>query len=487
MSQQAAEAVPSRYVQELRRELSILGNIVIVLSGITPASSVFIIVPFAIITAGTGAFLAMLFAGIIGVFMAFCWAELTTAFPITGGDYALVWHAFKGPWARAGGPLSMAMFALMVATTATIPAVIALGTSQYIANIVTVDTRIAGAVVCLAAGAVALLRIRTNAWITGVFLALELIALLVLTLLGIVNFHADRVGQLFSSWVVGDASGSLNPVTFGIILTATATGIFAYNGYNSAVYYSEETRGPSRHLATAILWALVITVLAEIIPTTAVLLGAPNLAAITASSAPMIDFLNATSSQTVETLVSLAVALAIFNATIAIVLASGRILYSSARDRAWPGAINTWLVTAHSQRHVPWVATAAVGILGAVLCLAVDLNTLIALTGADLVAWYWLITVAALVGRISGATANAPYRMPLWPLPPILGFLGTGYVALQQTTQSLLVAGATVVIGLVYWAVVILPQGGRAWTLREPLRDETVEEPIPVKSAAMVS
>ena len=116
-----------------------------------------------------------------------------------------------------------------------------------------------------------------------------------------------------------------------------------------------------------------------------------------------------------------------------------------------------------------------------------DLNTLIALTGADLVAWYWLITVAALVGRISGATANAPYRMPLWPLPPILGFLGTGYVALQQTTQSLLVAGATVVIGLVYWAVVILPQGGRAWTLREPLRDETVEEPIPVKSAAMVS
>jgi len=208
--------------------------------------------------------------------------------------------------------------------------------------------------------------------------------------------------------------------------------------------------------------------------TAAVLLGAPNLAAITASSAPMIDFLNATSSQTVETLVSLAVALATFNATIAIVLASGRILYSSARDRAWPGAINTWLATVHSQRHAPWVATAAVGILGAVLCLAVDLNTLIALTGADLVAWYWLITVAALVGRISGATDGSPYRMPFWPLPPLLALAALVYVTTQQTSTALIVTGATILIGLAYWVVYILPQGGRAWNLREPLRDEAL-------------
>jgi amino acid transporter len=480
------ETIRSRYEQELHRELSILGNVVIVLSGITPASSVFIIVPFIILTAGTGAFLALVFAAVIGVLMAFCWAELTTAFPITGGDYALVWHAFKGPWARVGSALSMAMLALMVATVATIPAVIALGTSQYIADIATVDTRVAGAVVCLAAGVIALLRIRTNAWITGIFLALELLALLVLTVFGIANFHADRVGRLFGGWVMGDSSGNLSPVSLAVIFTATATGIFAYNGYNSAIYYSEETKGPSRRLATAIMWSLVITVAAELIPTTAVLLGAPDLAAVTASSTPMIDFLNATSNKTIETLVSLGVALAIFNATIAIVLASGRILYSSARDRAWPGAVNTWLATVHSARHVPWVATAVVSILGAVLSLTVDLNTLIALTGADLVAWYWLITIAALVGRFSGATENAPYRMPLWPLPPILAFLGTGYVALQQTPQSLLVAGVTVVIGLIYWAVVILPQGGRAWNLREPLRDETVEGPVPAKTAAIV-
>jgi amino acid transporter len=473
MSQPEMATGGSGYKQELHRELSLLGNIVIVLSGVTPASSVFIIVPFMILTAGTGAFLALLFAAIIGVFMAFCWAELSAMFPITGGDYALVWHAFKGPWARVGGAASFATFALQVSVVVFIPAVIALGTAEYLKSVVTIDPPLAGAVVCLLAAAIAILHIRTNAWLTGVFLALELLALLVLTVLGIANFHGDRIGQLVSDWVVGDASGGLSPVTLGVIFTATATGVFAYNGYASVVNYSEETRGGSRGIGIAILWALVITVAAELIPTTAVLLGAPDLAKLTTDATPMTAFLLATSNDTVNTLVSLGVALAIFNATIAIVLASGRILYSGSRDRAWPGPVNGWLGTVHPQLRSPWVATSLVGIVGAAFCLFVDLGTLITLSGAALVANYALIAIAALAGRMSGATTASPYKMPLWPLPPLLALAGTAFVATQQTQQALLVTGATILIGLVYWAIFILPQGDRAWNLQQPLRDET--------------
>jgi amino acid transporter len=238
------------------------------------------------------------------------------------------------------------------------------------------------------------------------------------------------------------------------------------------VNFSEETKGSSRHIATAILWSLVITVAAELIPTTAVLLGAPDLAKITASSQPMIDFLDATSNSTIDTIVSLGVALAIFNATLAIILEFGRILYSASRDRAWPGVINDWLVTVHPTLKSPWVATAIVGVVSAILCLTVDLNTLITLTGAALVADYAFVALAALVGRYTGATANSPYRMPFWPLPPILALAALAYITTQQSSTALLVAGGTVLIGLVYWAVVILPQRGRAWNLKEPLRDE---------------
>ncbi len=462
----------SHYEQELHRGLGVVGNIAITLSAVTPAASVFIIIPFIILTAGTGAVLALVFAAVIGVLMAFCWGELAAAFPVAGGDYALVWHAFKGRWARLGGPLSFATFALMLSSVAFIPAVIALGMAQYVGVVVSIDPRVAGAVVCLAAAAIGILRIKTNAIVTGIFLLIELLALLVLVVLGVVNFHGDRLGQLFGGWVVGNANGGLDPLALGIVLTATASGVFAYNGYSNAVNFAEETKGSSRGIAVAILWALVVTVAAELIPTVAVILGAPDLAKVTTDPAPMTYFLLATSNGTVNTIVSLGIALAIFNAVLAIILEFGRILYSSARDRAWPGVVNSWLASVHPSYRSPWVATALVGVVGAILSMTVDLGTLITLTGASLVADYALISVAALVGRHTGATASSPYRMPFWPLPPILALIALVYVTTQQTTTALIVTGGTILVGLVYWAIVILPQGGRAWNLKEPLRDE---------------
>lgn len=467
--------VESRYEQELHRALGVVGNIAITLSAVTPASSVFIIIPFIILTAGTGAFLALVFAALIGVVMAFCWGELASAFPHAGGDYALVWHAFRGRWGKVGAALSFATFALMLNSVAFIPAVIALGTAEYVKPILAIDTKIAGAIVCLLAAGVGILRIRTNAVLTGVFLAIELVALLILTLLGVVNLHTDRVGSLFGGWVVGNADGGLDPIALGVILTATAASVFAYNGYSNAVNFAEETQGSSRNIAVAILWSLVITVAAELIPTTAVLLGAPDLAKVTTEAAPMTYFLLSTAGDAINTIVSLGIAIAIFNATLAIILEFGRILYASARDRAWPGIVNDWFAAIHPQFRSPWIATAIVGLVGAVLCLTVDLGTLITLTGASLVADYAIIALAALIGRWSKTTEGAPYRMPGWPLPPLLALAALVYVTTQQSTTALLVTGGTILVGLIYWAVYILPQGSRAWNLREPLRDELAD------------
>lgn len=462
----------ARYEQELSRSLGVLGNIAITISAVTPASSVFIIVPFIILTAGTGSFLAMLFAAIIGVFMAFCWAELSAAYPITGGDYALVWHAFKGKASPLAGPVSFAVFALMCAGIAFIPAVIALGTADYLRVVVDLPVPVTGAIVVALATGIAILNIRTNALVTGIFLVIELSALAILTVLGIVNIHPDRIPNLFASPVIGNAdTGALDPMAFGVILTATAMAVFAYNGYAAAVNLSEETKGSSRHIATAILWSLVITVIAELVPTTAVLLGTPDLAAATTSLTPMQDFMIATGGDALNTIVSLGVAIAIFNAVIAIIVQMGRVLYSAARDRAFPGPTSGWLATIHPSWRSPWIATLLVGVIGVVLSLTVDLGTLIMLTGASLVAGYATIALAAIVGRATGATADSPYRMPFWPVPPVLALLALLYITAQQSQTALIVTGGTIVIGLVYWAIVLLPQRGKAWTLKEPALD----------------
>jgi amino acid transporter len=383
-----------------------------------------------------------------------------------------VWHSFKGRTSWLAGPVSFVTFALYVDFIAFIPAVIALGTGTYLAVIWNVNLKVIGAIVMLVAAAIAILNIRLNAIITGIFLAIELAALAVVTILGIT--HAKNWSSLIHP-AVGTAHGGLTSVSFTAVLALTAVAVFSYNGYANAVNFSEETTGSSRRIARAILWALVITVAAELIPVTATLVGSPSIAKLSTSSVPMQYFIQATSNKTVNTIVSLGVVIAILNAVIAIVLSYGRIFFSSGRDRAWPGPVNGWM-TLRSQFRSPLFATAVVGVLGAVLCLTVSLNTLVNLTGASLVADYALIAIAALFARPTGATAHSPYKMPLWPLPPILALISLGYIFTKQTSLLLWVTLITIGIGLVYWLVVIFPQRGRAWNLREAVFDEAAGE-----------
>src|SRR5258708_27691315 len=60
----AAAGAPeaARYEQDLSRSIGILGNVFITLSGVTPASSVFIIAPGALVAAGRGSLPPVRFA-----------------------------------------------------------------------------------------------------------------------------------------------------------------------------------------------------------------------------------------------------------------------------------------------------------------------------------------------------------------------------------------------------------------------------------------
>lgn len=122
-----------------------------------------------------------------------------------------------------------------------------------------------------------------------------------------------------------------------------------------------------------------------------------------------------------------------------------------------------------------------VGAIGAILCLTVSLNTLIVLTGTSLVLNCGFVAVAAIVGRATGATARSPYKMPWWPAPPIQALMALMYVTTKQTPLALKVTGITMLIGLVYWVVVLWPQKGKAWNLKEPILDEAAHIEVPVK------
>ncbi|HWG98138.1 MAG TPA: APC family permease [Pilimelia sp.] len=458
----AAGRAAGEQPRHLHRGLKVVGTILITLSAITPASSVFIIIPGVVGGAGTGALWSLLAAGVVGVFMAFVYAELSSAYPLTGGEYAIV--------ARTVGRLpGFLVLGLMLVTQLLILAVIGLGVGIYLGVLFPdLHPPTVAAITVLAAVVLGVLDIKINAVVTGIFLAIEMLALVVLSLLGFLNTERSVSGLLFEP-VVGDGAGGLAPATLGMIGAATAVAIFAYNGYGSAVYLGEETRGARRGIAGAILWALGITVVAELVPTLAVLLGAPDLDRLLSAGNMMEYFITERGGAGLNTAISLGIAIAIVNAVLAILLLSARLTFSTARDNVWPTPVNRALRSLHPRFGTPWIATIVTGVIAAAVCY-VDEQVLFVLTGTSLVVVYAALCVAAIAGRRNGTTAHGAYRMPLFPLPPVVGLAALGYVAYQSARDpeigrpSLLVTLAVMALSAVYYVAVVRRRG--RWELR---------------------
>lgn len=448
----------------LRRGLKVLGMLLITLSAITPASSVFIIAPGVISQAGSGAFWSYLIAAVVGIFMAFVYAELSSAYPIAGGEYAIVGRTLG----RLPGFMTLG---LMLITQLLITAVIAIGVGTYLAVLFpNLHGPTIGALTCLVATALAVFDIKVNAWVTGVFLGIEMLALVVVSALGLLNPARDLGDLLLHPQVAGGESGVI-PASIGVIAVATAVAIFSYNGYGSAVYFGEETQNANRGVAKAILWALGITVAAELIPVTAVLLSAPDLGTLFGADNMMSYFVTARAGDTVNTFISLGVAVAIFNAVLAIILISARMMFSTARDAAWPASANRALSSIHPRFGTPWLATITTGAIAAAVCF-IDEKLLLVVTGTSLVVVYAALCVAVVNGRRSGSTAHAAYRMPLFPIAPILAVAALGYVVYQNARDaeigrpSLIVTAAIAAISALYYLAVVRRRG--TWILRGP-------------------
>jgi len=399
--------------------MKLTGVLLLTLSAITPAASVYVILPGVIQTAGSGTIISLVVASVVGLAIAFIYAELASAYPISGGEYTF--------FGRTLGPLvGFAYMGMNAISCGFAPAVLALGAGNYLRAIWPDLPVVPFAIgMCGFATICGVLNIRTNAVLTGLFLAVELIALVVLAALGFL--HPSRgVAELVLHPVILKG-GVLAPAPIAAIGLATAVAIFAFNGSGAAVYFSEEMHDAPRRVARAIVLSFVVTVAFEFIPTFAVLLGAPDLKALIASPSPFSDFVALRGGRALNIAVSLGVALASVNALIAIVLVFARFFYATGRDRAWPAPISSALTRIHPRLHSPWVADLTAGGLATIGCF-VPFHLLLVLTGTGVVVMYALLCIGVMAGRRNGSTAHRAYHQPLYPVAPVLGLVTLAYV-----------------------------------------------------------
>jgi amino acid transporter len=457
-------APPIEAPKSLKRSIGVVGGTLLTLSCLTPASSLFVIVPPLFADLGTGTALTIVIAAILCIAVAFCYSELGTLIPSAGGEYAMVGTLIG----RLAGWI---VFVLSLIVVMIVPPIIALGTGEYLAPIMQIDPKIAGAAVMLLATAMGLLDLRANAWITGIFLVLEVVAAGVVAFLGF--SHTSRSASVLIHPVTEAGHGVSSAVTAGTIIAGLAIALFVLQGFSTAVYLSEEMENPRRTVSRTVLWTLGIGALVVIVPTIAITLGAPDMNSLMAGD--LSALVRGWSNSAVGTFISLCIALAIINAGIVMVIQNSRVLYASARDRAWPTPVNKAFGTLSKRFGAPWIATLAVGVPGAVLCF-VPVETLSGVTGVAVAAMYIVVALAALGSRRGGHKERSAWRMPLWPAVPLLLVVVLAYVLTQQTAKDLVITGVIIAASLAYWLFYLRPRQSTRWVISVPEEEMGLEK-----------
>jgi len=448
--------------KKLARSIGVVGGTLLTLSCVTPASSLFVIVPDLFNALGTYTAMAIAIGSIICIAVAFCYSELGTLIPSAGGEYAMT-------GTLAGRFAGWLVFIQSLIVVMIVPAIIAMGTAQYLAPIVDIDPRYAGAAVMIAATVAGLLDLRANAWITGIFLVLEVIACAVVSFLGFANGQRG-VGSMLHG-VIADESGATSAVGYGAILAMMGTALFVTQGFSTAIYLSEELENPRKNVSRTVLWTLALSVAVILIPVAAITVGAPDLATLTGGD--ISAMVSEWAGSGLGTFISLCIALAIINAGIVMVIQNSRVLFASGRDKAWPAPVNKAFGTLN-RFNAPWISTLAVGIPGAALCFVPtdQQDVLTSITGVAVAALYLLVAVAALFTR-KGHHKDAPaWRQPLWPVLPILVIVALAYTLTQLDTTALLWTGGITVLASLYWVLYLRPRQDTHWVITVPEDDQ---------------
>jgi amino acid transporter len=291
--------------------------------------------------------------------------------------------------------------------------------------------------------------------------------ILVVSALGFAHADWSLADTLLNPRVYG-ADGSAAPVGARTLLAGIVLGMGAYAGYGGAVIFSEETRGPRRGIARAVLGALGIAVVAELLALAAALLGAPSQARLTTAPVPMSYLIGALGGHRLVTVVTLALVVTFFNIVLAVLLEYARILYSSGRDRAWPELPSRILGRVHPRARTPVAATLTIGAAALVLTAITDYAAAVTFASLTVVVTFALIALSALVSRLRQPALVRPYRMPLWPLPPLVALAGVAVTVVLQTGRDLAIVVAILAAGVLYEAAYLRPRRDTHWVLLDP-------------------
>ncbi|MCP9453523.1 MAG: amino acid permease [Nitrospira sp.] len=350
-----------------------------------------------------------LMGGLVALAGALAYSELGTALPVAGGEYVYLSRAY-GPFVGfLSGWTSFAVgFSAAIAAGA-------MSFASYFLELVRFGGEGAEGVLSIVV-ALALLWAITGfhllgggagGWLQRTLTLLNVGAILFLVVAGLTVGKGD-----WAHLALPDARAT---PSIGLCVVSLIFALYAYSGWNAAVYLAGEVREPAHTLPRALIGGtlfvmflyLVLNVLYFYALTVAELADPPLLPV---ASKVAVALLGSDAAR----LVTLILCLSMAGAVSAMVWAGPRVYYAMAKD----GVIPTYFCQLSGRRATPTHAVLLQSVWASVLILSGSFERLVIYSGTVLTIFSALAVGSVFVLRRREPDLPRPYRTPLYPVVP---------------------------------------------------------------------
>lgn len=408
--------------------------------GAIVGTGIFVGLSDSVAEAGPAVAVSYFLAAVTCIFTAFSFAELGGAIPVSGSSYSFAYASLGERTAFLVGWCLLLEYGVSVSA-------VAVGWSQYLNELLESltgwhlpDALSAGpgeggvvnlpAVVVILLAAVLLVRgIRESARATA---AMAMLKIGILLLFLAIAFTAFKAGNL-TPFAGAGASG----ITAGASLA-----FFSFIGFDAITTAGEEVKNPRRNIPIAILICIGVATLLYVAVALGAIgaLGADAVADKPAALSLVVN--QVTDSAVGGGIIAFGAVVAIASVVLAVMYGQTRILMSMSRDGLIPRVFERVSPKTSTPVANTWIVAAVFAVPAAFSSLDVVVN----LTTIGTLAIMVVVNVAVLALRRSAPELKRTFRVPLYPVSPVLGvgfclylIWGTGWTTWVQFAVFLVV------------------------------------------------
>ncbi len=391
--------------------------------GATIGAGIFVVIGIVAGLAGSALVVSMVLAGVIALFTALSFAELTAWNPVEGSVYQYT-RILVSPFA---GFLTGWMW--MVSNTFG-GATVALGFSYYLGVAFPgLPQNLVAAAICLGFTALNFVGIRQSAWLNNVLVAVNVAVLIFFVVFGGLHFR----GSNFLPF---------SPLSSGVFYGAFFI-FFAYGGFARVAVIAEEVKDAKRTVPKAIISSIAISMTIYVL-VGVVAVGLVGAGVLGSSNSPLASAAGATGSSLAVQIISVGGLVSTAGVLLTSVLGVSRVAYSMARESDMPSV----MCKIHSKFGTPYYSIWIVGGMMALMALFVDLPRVAAVSTFSLLFYYTFANVCAL--RLKIENRLYPKVLPLVGLALCLALLA---VVVFASLQALVIGIACLAVGAAVYAI----------------------------------